>query len=176
MDYSNFISNFAELCTIAAFFIALIVWITWRNPQNYSFKRDKIFEAEFAVSKMYSALEFYYEKYKVTKAEYICNNSRPLDPRYLHQGLLELEAEFQKCINGYIEALYCLSILEVSQPKEFFFSKKEIQEEKDRFLIELNAIWNVNELYDLIDNKILLKLNKNKVNALGYLKKVRESI
>ena len=89
---------------------------------------------------------------------------------------MKLNLPYQKCINGYIEALYCLSILEVSQPKEFFFSKKEIQEEKDRFLIELNAIWNVNELYDFIDNKILLKLNKNKVNALGYLKKVRESI
>lgn len=169
------ISLIANVCTIIASWIAFQVWRSWKKQQNYSFKRDKIFEVEFAISKMYSTLETYYEQYKIIKAAYIANNSIPLDPRYIHQQLKELDIEFEKYLSRYTEAVYSLEILEIEVPENLFIIRERILEDRDRLEHKLSGIWNINDLYDLIEGEIF-KLKVNKQRALDFLKDKRKSI
>lgn len=175
MSCFDIVSLIANICTIAAFCVAVHVWLTWKKQQNYSFKRDKIFEVEFAISKMYSTLETYYEQYKILKAAYMANNSIPLDPRYIHQQLKELDIEFEKNLSRYTEAVYSLEILEIEIPENLFINQEKILENRDGLERKLSGIWNINYLYDLIESEIL-KLKENKQRALDFLKDKRKSI
>ncbi|MCK4088384.1 hypothetical protein HCY58_15200 [Acinetobacter radioresistens] len=175
MTYFEVISLIANVCTIIASYIAFHVWRSWKKQQNYSFKRDKIFEVEFAISKMYSTLETYYEQYKIIKAAYIANNSIPLDPRYVHQQLKELDIEFEKNLSRYTEAVYSLEILEIETPENFFINREKILEDRDRLERKLSNIWDISELYNHIESEIL-RLKANKKRVLGFLKAKRKSI
>lgn len=134
---SEIVSFVANLCTIAAFVIAVILWRTWKKQQNYSFTRDKIFEAELAVSKLHTAQINYFSKHYEYKLKDI-PATKVIDPQYYQRIFREAEQLVQSLSVEYDLAIHSLRVLEVNYSEDEIISFIMIESYYMDFVNQIN--------------------------------------
>lgn len=175
MKCSEILSLVANLCTIAAFAIAFYVWWTWKDQQNYSFTRDKIFECELVTNKVHTSLMKYINEFYSYKLKDI-PSKKPIDPPYYQAIFRNCENEYKPLLNSYDIALSTLFILKIKFSSEILINYKFLENEFDGYINELSKAETTEELIHLYWNSILPKMQDNRKKALEHLEKLRLSV
>lgn len=156
------IELFANICTITGFILAVCIFLTWRNQQNYSFTRDKIFEAEIIVKKIENSFKNYLE----IKTNFLLGKNDPgFDSDYTKKRLSVMEENSVELLTEYSNVLSALEIINVKFDKEILI---------DEFALSANLgrhIRDINEAQDSVDSLIGVKelIFKSISNEFGTL-------
>lgn len=174
MSYSEILSIVANLCTIAAFVIAFYVWWTWKDQQNYSFVRDKIFESELAIIDILTSLSNTTQIYGECKRIYLVNKLNS-DPQFLREDFKASEAEFKQYAYKYKAAINKLIILKVPFDRNIIIDFEHLLLKWDSYKKEIYGAENAVQLQNTI-TKILSEIKELNKESLKHLSCVRYSI
>ncbi|MCW1515634.1 hypothetical protein NYZ00_16370 [Acinetobacter baumannii] len=174
MSCSEILSIVANLCTIAAFVIAFYVWWTWKDQQNYSFVRDKIFESELAIIDILTSLSNTTQIYGECKRIYLVNKLNS-DPQFLREDFKASEAEFKQYAYKYKAAINKLIILKVPFDRNIIIDFEHLLSKWDNYKKEIHGAENAVQLQNTI-TKILSEIKELNKESLKHLSCVRYSI
>ncbi len=165
----------SNIATIMGFLIALHLWVNWKKQQNYSFNRDKIFEAEIAVSKAYTSLMNYmqltYEQQlrKLEKSMVVDQNS--------HQALLEKTViDIKENLNNYDLAVHTLSVLNVKYTKEILINKHFLNNQFMSYCEQMHYKKTSKDLIQYYWNDVLPEMQSKRSLATKHLADLRIEI
>ena len=169
------ISLIANICTIVAFIIAVHLWLTWKKQQNYSFERDKIFEAELAVSKLHTALMNYISEHYNYKLKDI-PSSTVIDPPYYQHRFREAESLIQSLSVEYELAIHALSVLEVAYSKDEIISYFMLDSYYMDLVKQINECEETESLTQLYWKKMIPEMMSKRSKASKHLANIRKGL
>lgn len=174
MSSSEILSFVANLCTIAAFVIALYVWWTWKDQQNYSFVRDKIFESEIAVIDIFTSLSNTVQIYGECKRIYLVNRLNA-DPQFIREDFKASAAQFKQEIYKYKAAINKLKILNVRFDRKIIIDFEDLLSKWDTYKKEIHEVKDADKLESII-NKILAEITELSEESRSHLSDIRYRI
>lgn len=168
-DIFSLISN---ICTIAAFGVALYVWLTWKVQHNYSFVRDKLFEVELAAYDYFEALEGYCNIRYRMKIDQLSNLVSAFNVE-MEKKSYEVYSLAKKTLESEIKKLYVLNI-ELPINIKLIYEKLEsiIQgtlEELEHPLMLIDSV-------EAIKNDALLELRQERIKVMKSLEEKRKGL
>lgn len=169
------ISLIANICTIVAFIIAVHLWLTWKKQQNYSFTRDKIFEAELAVSTLHTAHMNYVSKHHAYKLKDL-QTTEVIDPPFYQQLFREAEQLVQSSSVEYDLAIHSIRVLGVNYSEEEILSYVLLENYYMNFVNQINECESVQELSKLYFEKIAPEMIETRNGASKHLKIIRVNL
>lgn len=113
MTSEQYISIAANVMTIIGGFLAFYVFYNWKNQENYSFTRDKIFECELIFARLLTSIQNYLEIYK-DEVPFSQNRINKTNLELTNVLLAEVRKTIDPLLNEYELSLYSLSVLEVN--------------------------------------------------------------
>lgn len=154
MTCVELISLIANLCTIAAFGVALHVWLTWKKQHNYSFVRDKVFESEIVVIDTYTSLVCTIQVYIECKRIYLVNNLIG-DPQFLREDFKKSEALLYREFYRYKAAQTKLNSLKIKYDPDILIDYECLHLKWGDYKTQIHAVDNEHDLGLIL--KIILK-------------------
>lgn len=172
---SNIISIVANLCTIAAFGIAVHLWRTWKKQQNYSFTRDKIFEAEIAVVKLYTVLMQLVELNYKHKLQVISFSQTP-PPEYFKNLIDDLNFQVVDYLKAYDLAIYTLEVLDLDYSNEVLIHNQILYNSFHVYMEQMHFKTTTENLIEYFWNVVTPEMINKKKTAMKHLAELRKSI
>lgn len=174
-NFTEVISLTANVCTILAFGVAAHLWWTWKKQHNYSFTRDKIFEAEIAISKLHTAHMSYVHEYFEYKLADLKTNE-VFDPPYYQQKFRDAQNSIDKYANEYDVALHSLSVLDVGYPKDKIKNFMKLDSFYTSYMNKLNEFEDTETLTAYFWDKALPEMQDSRKQAIASLTKIRKEL
>lgn len=174
MSSSEILSFVANLCTIAAFVIAFYVWWTWKDQQNYSFVRDKIFESEIAIIDIFTSLSNTIQIYGECKRIYLVNRVNA-DPQFIREDFKASAAQFKQELYKYKAAINKLKILNVPFDRKIVIDFEDLLSKWDTYKKEIHEVKDTDKLESII-NKILAEITELSEESRSHLSDIRYRI
>jgi len=174
MSSSEILSFVANLCTIAAFAIAFYVWWTWKDQQNYSFVRDKIFESEIAIIDIFTSLSNTIQIYGECKRIYLVNRLNA-DPQFIREDFKASAAQFKQETYKYKAAINKLKILNVPFDSKIIIDFEDLLSKWDTYMKEIHEVKDADKLENII-NKILAEITELSEESQSHLSDIRYRI
>lgn len=173
--FGSVISIVANLCTIAAFAIAVHLWRTWKKQQNYSFTRDKIFEAEIAVVKLYTVLMQLVElNYKYRLQVISFSNTPP--PEHFKNLIDNLNIQVIDYLKTYDLAIYTLEVLELDYSSEVLIHNQILYNNFHAYMEQMHFKTTTENLIEYFWKDVTPKMFDKKKLAMTHLSELRKSI
>ncbi|MGF2881784.1 hypothetical protein VSN93_17270 [Acinetobacter johnsonii] len=178
LDWISFFAGIFTVCaaiaTLYAVWIAHTTWKTWKNQQNYSFARDKIFECELIVNKLTVTLTnyingYYHYRLKVINNELIDHNE--YEQLFKNQGL-----DNSQLLTKYDEMLGALDILKIECDRDVIINKLFIASKFDEYIAKINQCTESKELVTLFWQQLLPEMQDFRKGMLTELKSKRENL
>lgn len=173
MSCTDLISLIANICTIAAFAVAVYVLAIWKKQQNYSFERDKIFELELAADQLFKESIYYI----ITIRDLIESRSRGNSDKDFFEKELRLRlTNWQACLKQYDLKLSSLNVLLINFDKEILESAVKIGKYFDDIVDKMYAESNPQKAVNDFDAIYLQQANIARNLVLKHLREIREKI
>ncbi len=170
-SFEKIISLLANIATILGAILAFVVWSTWKEQQNYSFTRDKIFECELAFAKLITAIENYLRIYE-KEVPFSRNRINRTNLELTNVLLGEARKELDQLWGKYEIALYSLEVLNIKYKKECLANVSVIQNRLEKYKQTFNNSLTSEEVKSSSED-IFGRLANEKANGLEELRKIR---
>ncbi|WP_336151165.1 hypothetical protein [Acinetobacter ursingii] len=172
---SELVSLLANICTVIALVLAIYLWSTWKKQQNYSFMRDKVFEAEIAVAKAYTVLMQLVE-YDYNYRLQLINMSNTPPPEYYKNQRDNLNLQIENYLKEYDFAIYSLEVLGLGISKDILINYQILQNNFGNYMDQVRFKKTTEELINYFWNSAIPEMQDRKKNAMTHLSKLRKSI
>ena len=178
LDWISFFAGIFTVCaaiaTLYAVWIAHTTWKTWKNQQNYSFARDKIFECELIVNKLTVTLTNYINGYYHYRLKTI--NNEHVDHSEFKQYINNQGIENNLLLIKYDEMLGALDILKIECDRDILINRVFVASKFEEYIARINQCVESKELVNLFWQQLLPEMQDFRKGMLNELKIKRENL